>query len=62
MVSSVWFIILKMRLDNGFKGRILKDSSVRLHDPDVCVPYRNTSSNATASKRDNVVPVNLSYT
>ena len=59
---------LNMRLDDGFelrrsysvgldRGFLTKDPS-QLHDPNVCVPYRNTSGNSTASKRDNAVPLN----
>ncbi|KAF8493036.1 glycoside hydrolase family 5 protein [Russula emetica] len=40
------------------RGYLTKDPS-QLHDPDVCVPYRNTSSNSTASRRDNTVSANV---
>jgi hypothetical protein len=54
-------------IDDGFKrsyfeglkrGYLTMDPS-QLHDPDVCVPYKNTTSNSTASRRDNKVPANL---
>jgi len=39
------------------RGYLTKDPS-QLHDPNVCVPYRNVSGSSTASKRDTTVPLN----
>ncbi|KAI0271117.1 hypothetical protein BGY98DRAFT_206241 [Russula aff. rugulosa BPL654] len=39
------------------RGYLTKDPS-QLNDPDVCVPYRNISSNSTASRRDDTVSTN----
>ncbi|KAH9964398.1 glycoside hydrolase family 5 protein [Russula compacta] len=36
----------------GLKRGYLTEDPSQLHDPNVCVPYRNNSSNSTTSKRD----------
>ncbi|KAI0271116.1 glycoside hydrolase superfamily [Russula aff. rugulosa BPL654] len=42
----------------GLDQEYLTMDPSQLYDPDVCVPYTNTSSNSTASRRDNTVSAN----